>query len=217
MAGSTGFEPATSGLTVQCANQAAPRARTPNQLLSDRSLAQGSLLCPRASAPRPASRRGSRYGNGRRRRASCGRSRSSPRAPARQRSPCSAPRSGGSHDGVGRAHPPYSTPLATPSENRDGVRRAVDPAGGGNSALGARYRRVMRDRLGDWSWPTPWWVPPSPVHGAAADDPEEAASEAERGESRTPAALARPPTDKTPLSSGPSFGLDGLVIRAVFI
>src|SRR6266496_2515852 len=28
MAGSTGFEPATSGLTVQCANQAAPRART---------------------------------------------------------------------------------------------------------------------------------------------------------------------------------------------
>src|SRR5438445_11081911 len=28
MAGPTGFEPATSGLTVQCANQAAPRART---------------------------------------------------------------------------------------------------------------------------------------------------------------------------------------------
>ena len=27
MAGSTGLEPATSGLTVQCANQAAPRAR----------------------------------------------------------------------------------------------------------------------------------------------------------------------------------------------
>ncbi len=27
MAGSTGFEPATSGLTVQCANQAAPRPR----------------------------------------------------------------------------------------------------------------------------------------------------------------------------------------------
>src|SRR2546427_10490407 len=27
MAGSTGFDPATSGLTVQCANQAAPRAR----------------------------------------------------------------------------------------------------------------------------------------------------------------------------------------------
>src|SRR6266545_3760236 len=27
MAGSTGFEPSTSGLTVQCANQAAPRAR----------------------------------------------------------------------------------------------------------------------------------------------------------------------------------------------
>lgn len=27
LAGSTGFEPATSGLTVQCANQAAPRAR----------------------------------------------------------------------------------------------------------------------------------------------------------------------------------------------
>jgi hypothetical protein len=26
MAGSTGLEPATSGLTVQCANQAAPRA-----------------------------------------------------------------------------------------------------------------------------------------------------------------------------------------------
>jgi hypothetical protein len=28
MAGSTGLEPATSGLTVQCANQAAPRARS---------------------------------------------------------------------------------------------------------------------------------------------------------------------------------------------
>src|SRR5438045_7620243 len=28
MAGSTGLEPATSGLTVQCANQAPPRART---------------------------------------------------------------------------------------------------------------------------------------------------------------------------------------------
>src|SRR2546425_5136647 len=27
MAGSTGVDPATSGLTVQCANQAAPRAR----------------------------------------------------------------------------------------------------------------------------------------------------------------------------------------------
>src|SRR6202011_6104296 len=27
LAGSTGIEPATSGLTVQCANQAAPRAR----------------------------------------------------------------------------------------------------------------------------------------------------------------------------------------------
>src|SRR5437773_4999559 len=31
MAGSTGFEPATSGLTVQCANQAAPRARKPKR------------------------------------------------------------------------------------------------------------------------------------------------------------------------------------------
>ena len=30
MAGSTGFEPATSGLTVQCANQAAPRPRAEN-------------------------------------------------------------------------------------------------------------------------------------------------------------------------------------------
>jgi hypothetical protein len=30
MAGSTGFEPATSGLTVQCANQAAPRAHKGN-------------------------------------------------------------------------------------------------------------------------------------------------------------------------------------------
>ena len=36
MAGSTGLEPATSGLTVQCANQAAPRARFRNQLLSER-------------------------------------------------------------------------------------------------------------------------------------------------------------------------------------
>src|SRR5882672_8453272 len=33
MAGPTGFEPATSGLTVQCANQAAPRARARNQRL----------------------------------------------------------------------------------------------------------------------------------------------------------------------------------------
>src|SRR6185369_9509123 len=30
LAGSTGLEPATSGLTVQCANQAAPRARNEN-------------------------------------------------------------------------------------------------------------------------------------------------------------------------------------------
>src|SRR5437762_1449962 len=36
MAGSTGFEPATSGLTVQCANQAAPRARARNQRLGRR-------------------------------------------------------------------------------------------------------------------------------------------------------------------------------------
>ena len=33
MAGSTGIEPATSGLTVQCANQAAPRARNENASL----------------------------------------------------------------------------------------------------------------------------------------------------------------------------------------
>src|SRR5437879_355868 len=33
MAGSTGIEPATSGLTVQCANQAAPRARLEVSLL----------------------------------------------------------------------------------------------------------------------------------------------------------------------------------------
>src|SRR6266567_9082024 len=33
MAGSTGIEPATSGLTVQCANQAAPRARLKTSLL----------------------------------------------------------------------------------------------------------------------------------------------------------------------------------------
>src|SRR5262249_48808036 len=32
MAGSTGLEPATSGLTVQCANQAAPRARSETSL-----------------------------------------------------------------------------------------------------------------------------------------------------------------------------------------
>src|SRR5947207_11110984 len=31
MAGSTGLEPAASGLTVQCANQAAPRARMPSE------------------------------------------------------------------------------------------------------------------------------------------------------------------------------------------
>src|SRR5690242_15916368 len=36
MAGSTGLEPATSGLTVQCANQAAPRARYTDQLFSER-------------------------------------------------------------------------------------------------------------------------------------------------------------------------------------
>src|SRR6266478_2201891 len=33
LAGSTGIEPATSGLTVQCANQAAPRARNENASL----------------------------------------------------------------------------------------------------------------------------------------------------------------------------------------
>src|SRR5215510_6830488 len=33
LAGSTGLEPATSGLTVQCANQAAPRARDGNASL----------------------------------------------------------------------------------------------------------------------------------------------------------------------------------------
>src|SRR5688500_12610524 len=32
MAGSTGLEPATSGLTVQCANQAAPRARASHRI-----------------------------------------------------------------------------------------------------------------------------------------------------------------------------------------
>src|SRR5262245_61642935 len=37
MAGSTGLEPAASGLTVQCANQAAPRARkTPYDTLGTR-------------------------------------------------------------------------------------------------------------------------------------------------------------------------------------
>src|SRR6267143_1332068 len=36
MAGPTGFEPATSVLTVQCANQAAPRARARNQRVSVR-------------------------------------------------------------------------------------------------------------------------------------------------------------------------------------
>ena len=39
MAGSTGLEPATSGLTVQCANQAAPRARIGLQEVTRRSRA----------------------------------------------------------------------------------------------------------------------------------------------------------------------------------
>src|SRR3990172_7282257 len=37
MAGSTGFEPATSGLTVQCANQAAPRARAGTDIYTTQS------------------------------------------------------------------------------------------------------------------------------------------------------------------------------------
>jgi hypothetical protein len=46
MAGSTGFEPATSGLTVQCANQAAPRARIRNQRLRPRESTMTAPLCP---------------------------------------------------------------------------------------------------------------------------------------------------------------------------
>src|SRR2546425_608271 len=76
MAGSTGFETATSGLTVQCANQAAPRARIyffrawrtsvdhtmaqrARQLPSHirRSPTEGGAMLPRlrAHAPRPPS------------------------------------------------------------------------------------------------------------------------------------------------------------------
>src|SRR2546425_6599009 len=46
MAGSTGLEPATSGLTVQCANQAAPRARTRNQRVSVRECTTTHGWCP---------------------------------------------------------------------------------------------------------------------------------------------------------------------------
>src|SRR5437899_504884 len=46
MAGSTGLEPATSGLTVQCANQAAPRARIRNQRLRPREFTTIASLCP---------------------------------------------------------------------------------------------------------------------------------------------------------------------------
>jgi hypothetical protein len=46
MAGSTGLEPATSGLTVQCANQAAPRARVHSRR---RQLAPGPITLPWAS------------------------------------------------------------------------------------------------------------------------------------------------------------------------
>src|SRR5439155_5004861 len=60
MAGSTGFEPATSGLTVQCANQAAPRAREPKRYhaASDRSNSAGVRLerspaTAARAAPRP--------------------------------------------------------------------------------------------------------------------------------------------------------------------
>src|SRR5215470_13690284 len=45
MAGSTGLEPATSGLTVQCANQAAPRARTGNRAVSVGSVPRPLLAC----------------------------------------------------------------------------------------------------------------------------------------------------------------------------
>src|SRR5215470_18570065 len=46
MAGSTGLEPATSGLTVQCANQAAPRARFRNQRLRPGECITTAPLCP---------------------------------------------------------------------------------------------------------------------------------------------------------------------------
>src|SRR3989338_7552239 len=49
MAGSTGFEPATSGLTVQCANQAAPRARGSLRYTGGRT-----LVHPAAALERPA-------------------------------------------------------------------------------------------------------------------------------------------------------------------
>jgi hypothetical protein len=58
MAGSTGLEPATSGLTVQCANQAAPRARAKTPLgyttpFQGATSQMGSVVpksCPRAAS-----------------------------------------------------------------------------------------------------------------------------------------------------------------------
>jgi integrase len=53
MAGSTGVEPATSGLTVQCANQAAPRARIRNQLFSVGILPRSTRVRPEMCPERP--------------------------------------------------------------------------------------------------------------------------------------------------------------------
>src|SRR5215510_1996341 len=54
MAGSTGLEPATSGLTVQCANQAAPRARigTPRGYTTPR-VSASMLVRVESLAPEP--------------------------------------------------------------------------------------------------------------------------------------------------------------------
>src|ERR1700730_3585994 len=50
MAGSTGIEPATSGLTVQCANQAAPRARLETSAGYTTSLRHATIDCSRSCA-----------------------------------------------------------------------------------------------------------------------------------------------------------------------
>jgi hypothetical protein len=70
MAGSTGLEPATSGLTVQCANQAAPRARTGNLTVSVEECTTAHELRPGAfraaggddRLPQPSETRGLRNG-----------------------------------------------------------------------------------------------------------------------------------------------------------
>src|SRR5262245_12392556 len=68
MAGSTGLEPATSGLTVQCANQAAPRApmrthlcTTPRRRLSTREPRRAPRPCARSAPRRVAQARGGAF------------------------------------------------------------------------------------------------------------------------------------------------------------